>query len=378
MDNESDSSYKDTSDSEYEEKYPQKAGPKAASTLSSTLSNSNPSPNLNPNPSPNLNPNCDPNPDDTSDSEYEEEKTKKKSLKTAATLSNSKIKEPTATKIKKVKLSSNKTSAPASLAKKNNKVKVKVYKKTNQSSWPNIFAQSKAVVSLTSMQEPSSMIIQYCDSDFLSTFGYTKCQNLSFNDLMGKASSKDTMKKFETCLYSGKTATEYINLYRSDKLTPLSCHVSLLPLKNQKLNPDPSPNPSPTSNPKNSKKSISSQNSYSSKKSDAVWGVLTVRSASVVGNARISGISFLGGMDRVTDDIREKYYGINPNTNPHSNPNSNPNPNSNLNPNTNSNPNPDTNSNPNPNPNLNPISNPNPNKESNIPCDDEYSDEASV
>lgn len=173
--------------------------------------------------------------------------------------------------------------------------KKKVYKKNNKSSWPNIFAQSKAVVSISSVKSDShacpGININYCDADFLSTFGYVDCGfGLFLSSMMGKASSTDTLRKIESCLRLGRTATEYINLYRSDGITPLSCHLSLLPLKSHKI-------------PASAATSASS----SPGSGGPLWGVITIRSASCVGNARFSGLSFLG-MDRVSDAVRQEYY----------------------------------------------------------------------
>lgn len=173
--------------------------------------------------------------------------------------------------------------------------KRKVYKKNNKSSWPDIFAQSKAVVSITPVKSDShpcpGINIRYCDADFLSTFGYADCDSgLLLTSMMGKASSTETLRKIESFFRLGRTATEYINLYRSDGITPLSCHLSLLPLKSNKV-------------------PVSAVTSASSSPGSGgiLWGVITIRSASCVGNARFSGLSFLG-MDRVSDAIREDYY----------------------------------------------------------------------
>jgi hypothetical protein len=173
--------------------------------------------------------------------------------------------------------------------------KRKVYKKNNKSSWPNIFAQSKAVVSISSVKTDSlacpGINISYYDADFLSTFGYADCgSGLLLTSMMGKASSMDTLRKIESLLRLGRTATEYINLYRSDGITPLSCHLSLLPLKSHKV-------------------PVSAVTSASSSPGSGgiLWGVITIRSASCVGNARFSGLSFLG-MDRVSDAVRQDYY----------------------------------------------------------------------
>lgn len=182
------------------------------------------------------------------------------------------------------------------------KPKRKVYKKNNKSSWPNIFAQCKAVVSISNLkssdEKHSGIMINFCDSDFLSTFGYVDCASgLYLNSMMGKASSVDTMSKLETFLRLGRTATEYINLYRSDGITPLSCHISLLPLKSHRECAN------------NEQSSSSSMADFTGTESHniALWGVITIRSASCVGNARFSGLSFLG-MDRVSDAVRQDYY----------------------------------------------------------------------
>lgn len=179
------------------------------------------------------------------------------------------------------------------------KPKRKVYKKNNKCSWTNIFAQSKAVISISNVrssdEQHSGIVINFCDADFLSTFGYADCAaGLHLNGMMGKASSVETLRKLETFLRLGRTATEYMNLYRSDGITPLSCHVSLLPLKSHRECAISSSSSSLASS------GMEAQNL-------TLWGVITIRSASCVGNARFSGLSFLG-MDRVSDAVRQDYY----------------------------------------------------------------------
>lgn len=179
------------------------------------------------------------------------------------------------------------------------KDKLKEHKRSKKSSWHDIFAQSKAVVSVTfSNSEGNVIYINYCDSNFLATFGFSDCKKgLCFDDLMGKASSQDTLKKLELSLKLGVSDTEYINLYRSDKTTPLSCHISVLPFKSY-ANTDVSAEVI----------SMSATSEFTNNTGfRTVWGAITIRSASVVGNARVNGIGILG-MERVTDDIRVDYH----------------------------------------------------------------------
>ena len=169
--------------------------------------------------------------------------------------------------------------------------KTKVYKKNNKSSWVNIFVQCKAVVSIVKDESygdtSSGMAIRFCDVDFLSTFECTSVENGSpFTDFMGKASSLDTLRLLENSLRGGRSCTEYINLYKSDGVTPLSCHVCLLPLKSHLCDDDDS--------------------SFQGDR-NVLWGVITIRSASAVGNARFSGLSILG-MERVSESFRQEYY----------------------------------------------------------------------
>lgn len=212
------------------------------------------------------------------------------------------------------------------------KIKIpKITKKTNKSSWPNIFAQSKAVITIPinptldnsthnndnknsnknknnsdsnnnnnnnneNNDKKSTMVIRYCDGDFLETFGYTSCGNgdgIFFDNFIGKATSLNTVRKIENNLRDGKTLTEYMNVYRSDKLTPLSCHISLIPLKNDGEN-----------------SYITSNNSNKNNESKDIFGVITIRSASVVGNARLSALSFLG-LEKVNPGTLENYYNKN-------------------------------------------------------------------
>ena len=201
---------------------------------------------------------------------------------------------------KKVTVATRKKTAKATVAVV--EPKRKVYKKSVKTSWPDIFAQSKAIVSTpvnySSHSSSHGMTINFCDSDFLATFGYSDCNSgISFTSLVGRATSLATLGKIETALREARTCGEYINLYRSDGTTPLSCHVCVLPFKNYIGG-----------------ESSTSRNQHNEGLGGGgggvniiQWGSITVRSASAVGNARFSGLSFLG-LDRVSEEVRENYY----------------------------------------------------------------------
>jgi hypothetical protein len=153
--------------------------------------------------------------------------------------------------------------------------------------WPNILTQSKIVVCINPNNFINSdIMVKFADEEFLYTFGYKRetFNDFSLSRLFGKSTSRIIVSRLQKCLLIGKATCEYINLYRRNGVG-LSCHISMTVLSSQKkvsINRINSNN--------NSVESETSNND-----SDMVkWGVITVRSASVVGNSKHSGIGILG------------------------------------------------------------------------------------
>ena len=100
-------------------------------------------------------------------------------------------------------------------------------------------------------------------------------------------------------MISGKSCCEFINLYRKDN-TSLSAHVVLTPLTG-----------GAESHARRCKKledletCIINNNNTSRVIEVELWGVMTIRSASVVGNAKGNGIG-LFGIDRIDPKAHQK------------------------------------------------------------------------
>jgi hypothetical protein len=136
---------------------------------------------------------------------------------------------------------------------------VSLNKRSPQSDpWKDILVACKALVSLC--EASLEMKIRFASANFTSTFCTINTNPNTFRELFGKATNTNTVKLLQDSFLRDSTAAEYINLYRDDGV-PLSCHVSLLPLT--KI--------------------------YSCGKMEKL-AILTLRSASSVGNMAFSGI----------------------------------------------------------------------------------------
>lgn len=153
-------------------------------------------------------------------------------------------------------------------------------------SWPDIFAQIKLVVycDTNEANEGSILTIRHANPDFFSTFGHPETEigesmDLNFESLLGQASSYATFSTLKNSLVSKISTCEYINLYRLDGVA-LSTHATLLPLSSDHY------------------ESLRPQNL----ETKVHWGVITIRSASVVGNARCFGFGL--GLEKVLHDAK--------------------------------------------------------------------------
>ena len=158
--------------------------------------------------------------------------------------------------------------------------------------WPDIFAHCKLVISMTDTLPdllPELVRVMFADDAFMSTFGYEDCASLgSFNRLMGDASSPATFILVRNFLRSGICGSCYMNLYRSNGV-PLSCHLCVVPIRSYREEVSlPPKQDSSTAN--SSRSSTSTTVVDKSNELLTTWAVVTIRSASVVGNARLSGI----------------------------------------------------------------------------------------
>jgi hypothetical protein len=139
-------------------------------------------------------------------------------------------------------------------------------------SWNNIFAQCKLIISLSPRDSKPEIMVHHTQAEFRNNFGYDQ-STLPFplKTLFGKATIRYSTVKLQNALMGNKSTCEYMNLYKQNG-TPLSCHVTLTTLTGRSVDIDP----------------------LTTVMSTEKWGVVTIRSASVVGNSKFSGIGLLG------------------------------------------------------------------------------------
>ena len=165
---------------------------------------------------------------------------------------------------------------------------------TNESyPWPNIFTLFKITTCIEPLNISNpNLMVKYAQDEFFETFGYTRDElnSFSFSKLSGDATSRNVLSRITIAILMGKNSVEYINLYKKDG-TVLSCHVSI-----QCIN----------GNQRMVKKILASNSNVNLQK----WAVITIRSASVVGNSKHSGLSILG-IERVSKDLLNKIGTVN-------------------------------------------------------------------
>lgn len=122
--------------------------------------------------------------------------------------------------------------------------------------------------------ENNDIIIRYAQDEFFSFFGYPRSSlPMKLDCLFGVGTLREAVFRLHRAIISRKSELRYINLYRRDG-AHLTCHISLVSIlsdsKPEELAGDP----------------LYNRNER--------WAVLTIRSASVVGNSKFCGIGLLG------------------------------------------------------------------------------------
>lgn len=179
-------------------------------------------------------------------------------------------------------------------------------KRSSGDCWDNIFVQFKVLVSFRidpmGSEKDNELMIHFAQEDFFSTFAYSPEETvfpMPFKNLIGKGTDRSRIFRLQQAALMFKTTSEYINLYKSIG-DALSCHVSLVSLAgitNQKR--------ASIISRTHSNSSIDSQLTSNAsfdgeeiipltRKIDERWAILTLRSGSVVGNSKLSGIGLLG------------------------------------------------------------------------------------
>jgi len=157
--------------------------------------------------------------------------------------------------------------------------------------WPHIEGmgnaislKSKIVVSMRPRDlDNPQLMITYAQDVFLQTFSLNRdnLKYLPFDAITGPSTPRDCVSAIKNAILTETAANQYINLYRSNGV-PLSCHVSIASVAGRGRS---------TQQPNSF---CSDADAYKTK-----WAVITVTSASCIGNSKHNGIGILG-IDRVS------------------------------------------------------------------------------
>lgn len=178
--------------------------------------------------------------------------------------------------------------------------------------WADIYAKVKLFVCMTPRNLANSdVMIRYANEDFFTNFGFDKTSTLPLplKALFGHGSSRLVLHKLHMALLTGKQAFEFINCYRADK-RPLACHLVLVSITGNRFKPPDNSQSAahsavghrPMTAYAASSPSSASSVSTSSRpmppeiaaQYEEKYAILTIRSASVIGNAKSYGIGFFG------------------------------------------------------------------------------------
>ena len=157
-----------------------------------------------------------------------------------------------------------------------------------------VFGAIKIVLSFSPRSlESNEIMICNVQSSFYSKFGLTQSDTnlpIPLKVLFGSCTDRRSISELHQSFISGQTMMLYVNLYHSTNRI-LPCHITLRSL-NHKLN--------------------QSQEHFLLPISDCITeqrAILTIRSASVVGNAQFNGIGLLD-MNRIYQGYLEEVIGF--------------------------------------------------------------------
>lgn len=121
-------------------------------------------------------------------------------------------------------------------------------------------------------------MILHAQKEFLLNFGLNEeLLPVPLSRLLGNSTERAKIARLQQCMMTGRSFSEFMNLHKSNGGS-LSCYVSLLCLTKHK----------PASQ-------ISTPRQQAECSEELLkYGILTVRSASVVGNSKYSGIGLMG------------------------------------------------------------------------------------
>lgn len=151
-------------------------------------------------------------------------------------------------------------------------------------SWHNILEVLRARLSFCP-RDPhySEVMIQDAAPAFVRAFGLSMEPPPPFSVIFGKTTIREFQTQVERALLTGQTIMKYVNLHRADGAV-LSCHVVIRPIPSGPV-----------------AQSLMLRRNHS----DERFALLTIRSASAVGNANFVGVGLLG-VDRIPHTMLER------------------------------------------------------------------------
>eukprot|EP01041_Mallomonas_annulata_P001001 gene1001-1968_t len=143
------------------------------------------------------------------------------------------------------------------------------------SPWTNILSAAKVIVTMESSSQ--DLVLRHVSSHFTDNFQFSSedISNHCIEALVGPGTSRITINKLKAAMKTGSPVAEYINLYRKDGV-PLSCFVALQVLQQSLEN-------------------------IQNIGFGHIAAILTIRSASAIGNSKFCGIGLLN-----TDGISQE------------------------------------------------------------------------
>lgn len=147
--------------------------------------------------------------------------------------------------------------------------------------WNDIFAPCKVMVcmQLRNLKRSKSMIT-HAEDEFFQNFeaDADSALPLPLEGLFGKGTVRRVVHDLEMSILSGKNTFQSLNLYTANG-SPLSCHISVVCINGNRNRVSPE---------------VRTIGAFEEK-----YAVLTIRSASVIGNAKQNGIGFFGPRHKI-------------------------------------------------------------------------------
>lgn len=121
-------------------------------------------------------------------------------------------------------------------------------------------------------KQKHDVTVRFAETLFYQVFCLPAGSSFALDSLFGPATKRQTVFQLEMAVLTGMNTSHYINLYRSDQV-PLSCHITVVSVRGVQG---------------------CDRNGEVVPAGEERWAVITIRSASVVGNSKMWGGGLLG------------------------------------------------------------------------------------